>query len=249
MDGDPSIAYSVDQSGIAETVSHAYYVDQAGDDDALRQPWDGGTSPRYAGPKPPRTTLEGRHKYSWVKAPRYFDDPMEVGPFARVLVGYALGAKEVRTVVDAACAKLGATPSILSGTLGRTLARAIEAKVVVTRLPAWASDLEANLASSLALVDISRWEPGSWPSEAQGWAIVESPRGPVGHWVTLRNHRVDRYQIVDATTWNASPRDNRGRRGALEQALIGTPMADRAQPIELLRTIHAFDPCPACGVH
>jgi Ni,Fe-hydrogenase I large subunit len=249
MDGDASVAFEVDQSGIAETVAHAYYSDTIGDDNALRQPWDGGTVPRYAGPQPPIATLEGSNKYSWLKAPRYFDDPMEVGPLARTLVAYASGADDIRTVVDAVCARLDSTPSILSGTLGRTIARAIEAKVIVGRLPAWLADLEANLAGNLALIDISRWEPGSWPPDAQGWAVVESPRGTVGHWVTLRGHRVERYQVVDATTWNASPRDNRGRRGALEQALVGTPVADRDHPVEILRIIHAFDPCPACGVH
>ena len=249
MDGDPSVAFEADQSGVAETVAHAYYTDRLGDDDALRQPWDGGTVPRYAGPTPPIATLEGSNKYSWLKAPRYFDDPMEVGPLARTLVAYASGANDVRSVVDAVCASLGSTPSILSGTLGRTIARAIEAKVIVGRMPAWLADLKANLAGNLALVDISRWEPGSWPPDARGWAVVESPRGSVGHWVTLRGHRVERYQVVDATTWNASPRDNRGRRGALEQALVGTPVIDRDHPVEIMRIVHAFDPCPACGVH
>jgi Ni,Fe-hydrogenase I large subunit len=249
MDGDPSVAFEVDQSGIAETVAHAYYTDRIGDDNGLRHPWDAGTAPRYAGPPPPIVTLEGSNKYSWLKAPRYFDDPMEVGPLARTLVAYASGANDVRAVVDAVCSRLDSTPNMLSGTLGRTIARAIEAKVVVGRMPAWLDDLEANLASNLALVDISRWEPGSWPPEVQGWAVLESPRGTVGHWVTLRGHRVERYQVVDATTWNVSPRDNRGRRGALEQALLGTPVVDRDRPIEILRVIHAFDPCPACGVH
>jgi Ni,Fe-hydrogenase I large subunit len=249
MDSDASAAFGIDQSGVAETVAHAHYTDTIGDDDALRQPWDGGTVPRYAGPMPPVTTLEGSNKYSWLKAPRYFDDPMEVGPLARTLVAYASGSPDVRTVVDAVCARLGSTPRILSGTLGRTLARAIEAKVIVARLPTWLTELEANLAGNLALVDISRWEPGSWPPDSRGWAIVESPRGSVGHWASLRGHRVERYQVVDATTWNASPRDNRGRRGALEQALIGVPVADRDRPVEILRIIHAFDPCPACGVH
>jgi len=249
MDGDASVAYGVDQSGVAETVAHAHYEAPDGAGDALRQPWEERTVPRYAGPMPPIVTLEGSDRYSWVKAPRYFDDPMEVGPLARTLVAYASGASDVRTVVDAAIARLGSTPRILSGTLGRTLARAIEAKVIVGHLPAWLTELEANLAGNLALVEISRWEPGSWPPDAQGWAVVESPRGAVGHWVTLRGHRVERYQVVDATTWNASPRDNRGRRGALEQALVGTPVADRDRPLEILRIIHAFDPCLACGVH
>jgi len=247
MDSDASTMFEVDQSGVAETVAHAYYDD--GNDGALRQPWDQQTVPRYTGPKPPIITLEGSDEYSWLKAPRYFDDPMEVGPLARTLVAYAAGAPGVRTSVDAVTATLGAGREILSGTLGRTIARAIEAKVVVDRLPAWLADLKANLAGDLAVVDISKWEPGSWPSETQGWAVAESPRGAIGHWLKLRGHWVDRYQVVDASTWNVSPRDNRGRRGALEEALVGTPVRDRDQPVEILRTIHSFDPCPACGVH
>jgi Ni,Fe-hydrogenase I large subunit len=249
MDGDVSAAYEAYESGVAETVAHAYYADPGGDDGALRRPQDGGTVPRYSGPKPPIVTLEGSNRYSWLKAPRYFDDPMEVGPLARTLIGYASGATDVRVAVDAATARLGAGRGILSGTLGRTVARAIEAKLVIDRLPAWLAELEANLPGDLAVVDISRWEPGSFPPEAQGLSVAESPRGAVGHWLALRGHRVGRYQIVDASTWNISPRDNRGRRGALEEALVGTPVIDRERPLEILRTIHAFDPCPTCGVH
>jgi Ni,Fe-hydrogenase I large subunit len=248
MDGDGSAAYEVDQSGVAETTAHAYYDDDS-NDGALHQPWDQQTVPRYAGPKPPIVTLEGSVKYSWLKAPRYFDDPMEVGPLARTIVALAAGTTDVRASVEAMTAKLGSGPQILSGTLGRTVARAIEAKVVVDRLPGWLGELRANLAGNLAIVDISRWEPGSWLPAAQGWALVESPRGAVGHWLKLNGHRIAQYQIIDASTWNASPRDNRGRRGALEEALVGTPVRDRDRPLEILRTIHSFDPCPSCGVH
>lgn len=249
MDGDASSVYGVDQSGIAETVAHSWYDVANGEREILRQPSDERTLPRYTGPMPPIVTLEGSNEYSWLKAPRYFDDPMEVGPLARILVGYAAGSTDVRTVVDAATARLGSTAAILTGSLGRTLARAIEAKLVLARLPAWLADLEANLAGSLALVDISRWESGSWPGTARGWAVVESPRGTVGHWVELGGHRVERYEVVDASTWNLSPRDNHGRRGALEQALVGTPVDDRDRPVEVLQTIRAFDPCSVCGVH
>jgi len=247
MDNDPSAAFDVDPTGVAETVAHAYYEDEDGG--ALRPPSDGETAPRYSGPPPPVVTLEGSDRYSWVKAPRYFDDPMEVGPLARILVAHAAGSKPVRAIVGSMTGALGSNPRILSGTLGRTVARAIEAKVIVDRLPAWLTDLEANLAGNLAVVDISRWEPGSWPAEAQGWAMAESPRGAVSHWLTTNGHRVERYQVVDASTWNASPRDNRGRRGALEEALVGIPVIDRNRPLEILRAVHSFDPCSDCGVH
>ncbi len=99
------------------------------------------------------------------------------------------------------------------------------------------------------MVDLTTWDPADWPSEAQGWSIGESARGAVGHWVSIRDGRVAAYQVVDASTWNASPRDSEGRRGALEEALVGTPVADAGRPLELLRTIHSFDPCLSCGVH
>jgi hydrogenase large subunit len=248
MDNDASAVFEVDQSGVAETVAHAWYDDD-GSDGALRRPPDEGTVPRYAGPKPPIVTLEGSDRYSWLKAPRYFDDPMEVGPLARTLVGYASDSAGVRSAVHQVTAKLGSGPAILSGTLGRTVARAIEARLVVDRLPAWLADLEANLGGDLAVVDISKWEPGSWPPESGGWAVAESPRGAIGHWLTVNGRWIERYQMVDASTWNLSPRDNRGRLGALEQALVGTPVRDRDRPVEILRTVHSFDPCPACGVH
>jgi Ni,Fe-hydrogenase I large subunit len=245
MGSDPAALLDVDQSGVAETVAHAWY-DGSG---ALHEPWRETTVPRYTGPRPPIETLEGSARYSWLKAPRYFDDPMEVGPLARTLVGYAAGSSEIRAGVDALAARLGPAHEVLSGTLGRTVARAVEARVVAGRLPGWLAELAANLAGNLAVVDISRWEPGSWPADGRGWAAAESPRGAIGHWLTLNGHRIDRYQVVDASTWNVSPRDNRGRRGALEEALVGTPVSDRGRPLEILRIVHSFDPCLACGVH
>jgi hydrogenase large subunit len=110
--------------------------------------------------------------------------------------------------------------------------------------------LTANLASGdLALVDLSAWDPGAWPSEVQGWSLGESPRGALGHWLKISDRTIDHYQLVDASTWNCSPRDVRGRRGALEEALVGTPVNDPDQPLEILRTVHSFDPCTACAVH
>jgi Ni,Fe-hydrogenase I large subunit len=245
MSSDPSARLAVDQTGVAESVAHAWY--DAGD--ALRQPWDETTDPRYAGPTPPITTLEGVDRYSWLKAPRYFDDPMEVGPLARTVVACAAGTADVQARVDAMTARPGPDGRILSGTLGRTVARAVEAGVVAARLPGWLTDLKANLAGNLAVVDISKWEPGSWPAESRGWAFAESPGGAAGHWLVLARNRIDRYQVVDANTWNVSPRDNRGRRGALEEALVGTPVSDPDRPVEILRTVHSFDPCLACGAH
>lgn len=248
MGADLATVLPVDQAHVGETVAHSYYT--YGDDDgALLHPSRGLTEPRYAGPKPPFTTLAGSDRYSWLKAPRYRGEPMEVGPLARVLVAYVEGRGAVRDRVDDVVGRLGLGPDALFSTLGRMLARAIEAEVVADQLDASIRELKATLASGdLAIADLSRWAPETWPSTASGRSLGEGPRGAVGHWVTIADRRIADYQIVDATTWNASPRDAGGRRGATEEALIGTPVADPERPVEILRTVHSFDPCMACGV-
>lgn len=249
MDRDLTKVLPVDQSGVAETVVHSWYAYE-GDPAALKPPSDGETVPRYAGPPPPVTSLEGADRYSWLKAPRYQDDPMEVGPAARTLVAYAAGTGDVRARVDAATADLGGTPDALASTLGRTVARSIESQILATRLTDWLRTLTANMSlGDLAIADITKWDPDSWPSTATGFSLGEGPRGAVGHWLTIDGRQVADYQIVDASTWNASPRDEMGRRGALEEALVGTPVADPDRPLEILRTVHSFDPCTACAVH
>jgi len=242
---------TVDQAGVAETVAHSYYTYAPAEDSALKPPWEQGTTqPRYAGPRPPVTTLEGAERYSWLKAPRYLDDRMEVGPLARVLVAYSSGRGDVAAKVDLAGARLGIGREALFGTLGRILARAVEAQVLVDRLDGWLDELIANLATGdLAVADITRWDPGAWPAEAKGVSMGEAPRGAVGHWLRIADRTLSDYQIVDASTWNGSPRDARGRRGALEEALVGTPVVDPARPLEILRVVHSVDPCTACAVH
>ena len=244
MDGDLRSIDAVDQAGIAESAASTHDLEDA----TLRHPSEGRTSPRYQGPPPPVSTLEGATRYSWAKAPRYWDDPMEVGPAARMAVVYAARG-EPYTVVARTLANLGFDPADLSSTLGRVVARAIEAKLVVDRLDAWLSELKANLGSGdLAFADLSDWDPSSWPADVEGWSLGESAGGAVGHWLQIRDRRIAAYQVVDGNTWNLSPRDGRGRRGALEEALVGTPVPDPASPIEVLRAVHAFDPCPACAV-
>jgi Ni,Fe-hydrogenase I large subunit len=247
MGGDLATVESVDQRDIGETVAHSYYT-YGGDDRALRHPFEGLTDPHYAGPVPPYPSLEGVDRYSWVKAPRYREEPMETGPLARVLVAYVEGRGLVTDRVDDVVARLGLGPDALFSTLGRMLARAIEAEVVVVQLDAWIRELKATLASGdLAIADLSGWAPETWPSTASGWSLGEGPRGAVGHWLTIADRRIADYQIVDGSTWNASPRDGGDRRGATEEALIGTPVADPERPVEILRTAHSFDPCTACG--
>jgi hydrogenase large subunit len=239
----------VDQAGVTETVARSWYT-YDGDAQGLLTPLEGQTNAKYAGPPLPYTTLEGSEKYSWLKAPRYQDEPMEVGPLARVLVAYVEGRGDVQTSVHRAVTALGVGPDALFGTLGRFVARAVEAEVVANRLGTWHRQLTQSLAGGdLAFADLSRWDPGSWPQEARGWSLGEAPGGALGHWLTIRDGTVRNYQIVDASTWNGSPRDGKGRRGAWEEALVGTPVADPSRPLEILRTLHSFDPCTACAVH
>jgi hydrogenase large subunit len=240
---------AVEQTGVTESVAHAWYTYDT-DPDGLRNPAEGQTNPAYSGPALPYTTLAESEKYSWLKAPRYDDEPMEVGPLARVLVAYVEGRGEVRAAVNRAVTALGVGPDALFGTLGRLVARAIEAGVIAARLGDWHRQLTEGLSDGdLALADLGRWEPGSWPREAAGWSLGEAPGGALGHWVTIRDQAIASYQIVDASTWNGSPRDRKGRRGAWEEALVGTPVADPGQPLEILRTLHSFDPCASCAVH
>ena len=244
---DLSTVLPVDQASVAESVAHSWYVDADG---APRHPWQGETNPKYGGPKPPFETLEGSERYSWLKAPRYEDQPMEVGPLARMLVAYASGHADVKRAVDDVLGVLEVGPEALFSTLGRVAARAIETSLIAARLSAWQRDLEANLKTGdLAIADTSRWDPATWPAHAEGWGFVEAPRGALGHWIVIDDGAITNYQMVVPSTWNGSPRDAGNRRGAWEEALVGTPLADPEQPLEILRTIHSFDPCLACAVH
>ena len=248
MGGDLASVESIDQADIAEAVAHSWYT-YDDDENASRHPSKGLTEPRYTGPQPPYTSLADSDRYSWLKAPRYREEPMEVGPLARVLVAYVEGRRVVRERVDEVVTRLGLAPEALFSTLGRMVARAVEAQVVADQLDGWVAELRTTLASGdLAVADLSRWAPETWPTDAKGWSLGEGPRGAVGHWLTIADRRIAAYQIVDATTWNASPRDASGRRGATEEALIGTPVADPERPVEILRTVRSFDPCTACGV-
>jgi Ni,Fe-hydrogenase I large subunit len=249
MDRDFAHPRAIDQESVAESVDHAWY-EYTDTHDALLHPAIGLTRPRYAGPALPYSSLAGMDKYSWTKAPRYADDPMEVGPLARLLVAYGAGNSYVTSAVDRVAFELDGGMDALFSTAGRMVARAIEAQLIVARMGEWLRELVANLAQGdLALVNLDAWDPARWPSSASGFGLAEGPRGAIGHWLTLRDGRIADYQIVDGSTWNGSPRDNRSRPGACEQALVGTPIADPNRPLEVLRTIHSFAVCPACAVH
>lgn len=236
-----------DPSNIAEYVTHSWYEYEGGDDTALA-PFDGETKPDYTGPAPPYDFLDTDGKYSWLKSPRYEDRPMEVGPLARMLVAYASGHERVRELVDSTLNELGAAPAALFSTLGRTAARAIETQVLAEHALDVLDQLEANIGSGdWRIANIDRWEPRTWPGSARGFGMHEAPRGALSHWVDIDDRAIAHYQAVVPSTWNAGPRDANGNPGPYEAALVGTPVANPEQPLELLRTIHSFDPC--CAAH
>jgi hydrogenase large subunit len=249
LNRDLSQVHPVDPANVTEYVTHSWY-EYSGGDQTAKHPFDGETNPKYSGPKPPYQFLEVEQKYSWLKAPRYQDQSMEVGPLARMLVAYASGQPEVKTLVDATLAKLKAPPAALFSTLGRIAARALETQLLANRLVGWIEQLGHNLASgNIRIHNGEKWDPASWPKTARGFGFFEAPRGSLGHWVEIEDQVIKNYQAVVPSTWNAGPRDVRGQRGPYEAALIKTPIADPDRPLELLRTVHSFDPCLACAVH
>lgn len=239
----------VDQANITEQVAHSWY-DYADGDDAALNPFKGETRPHYTGPKPPYERLDGSQKYSWVKSPRYDGQPMEVGPLARTLVAYARGQPRIKQLVDKVLTTLNVGPEALFSTLGRVAARAIEAEFLVESMNIWIQGLADNMGRrDYRIQDESRWDPKTWPSFCFGYGFHEAPRGSLGHWVHITNGAIVNYQCVVPSTWNAGPRDSQGQPGPYEAALVGTPVAKPDQPLEILRTLHSFDPCMACGVH
>ena len=239
----------MDQDKIAESVSRSWYEYSDGDG-ASKHPWEGETEPNYTGPTPPYEWLDTDAKYTWLKAPRYDGKAMEVGPLARMLVAYARGHSRVKELVDFVLSTLGVGAEALFSTLGRTAARGIETLVIAEQLIDWTDRLATNMASpDRRIHNGDKWEPRSWPKTARGWGHTEAPRGGLGHWVVIENGEIANYQCIVPSTWNASPRDAAGQPGPYEASLIGTPVVDPEQPLEILRTIHSFDPCMACAVH
>jgi hydrogenase large subunit len=238
-----------DATQVQESVSHSWY-EYADGNDAAKHPWDGETKFKYTGPKPPYDQLNVEEKYSWLKTPRWKGNPMEVGPLARLLVAYASGNAEVKEAVDGALKALSVPVTALFSTLGRTAARGLETQLIAR----WSKEFYAQLLANIKNGDSrtfnnEKWDPERWPDEAKGVGMSEAPRGALAHWIVIRDKKIANYQLVVPSTWNASPRDGKGQRSSYEAALIGTPVKNPDQPLEILRTIHSFDPCIACAVH
>jgi hydrogenase large subunit len=238
-----------DFAKMQEFITHSWY-DYKGGDLAGLHPWKGETTFNYTGPKPPYDYLEVDKKYSWLKAPRWAETPMEVGPLARVLAMYAGGHAQTKELVNLVLTTLNVPVTALFSTLGRTAARAIETKVFADSMRTYYDDLITEIkAGNTKTFNGDKWEPTTWPRHAQGFGYMEAPRGALGHWIVINNGKIENYQMVVPTTWNGSPRDNNGLPGAYEASLVGTPLAKPEWPLEVLRTIHSFDPCMACAIH
>jgi hydrogenase large subunit len=233
---------------IKEYIYRSWYKYSKGDNAGLH-PYDGETELNYTGPKPPYKNLDFNDKYSWVKTPRWKELPMEVGPLARMLVAYAAGAEPQKELVNSVLKQLDLPAEALFSTLGRTAARGLETKLIADWALEFYDALIQNLESDSRMVNHQSWSEEKWPKQAQGFGLTEAPRGALAHFIKIENNRVKNYQMIVPTTWNASPRDEKGNLSAFESSLIGTPVHDPKIPLEILRTIHSFDPCLACAVH
>ncbi len=228
------------KENVTESIAHAWYE---GEWD--KHPWDEETVPHY-------TDFDPEKKYSWVKAPRFAGRPMQVGPLAQVLVGYATGHPIIKKYADqvldtaSAIAKVKLGPKVLHSTLGRHAARAVRcATFSELALKHW-----HLLVENIGKGDTAIFTPFTFPAgEQRGFGFHEAPRGALSHWIVIRDGKIANYQAVVPSTWNAGPRDEKGQKGPYEASLMGNPVADTEKPLEVLRTVHSFDPCLACAIH
>ncbi len=244
--GDLTKVDEVDPSKIAEDVTHAWY-----DAKAPQHPYDGTTIPNYTGLEKKAdgmAYLKTNEKYSWIKSPIYNDTRVEVGPLARMVVGVAKGDERITKYVMNFLTRGKLPTAVLFSTIGRTAARAIETELMADVMMEWVDELAANVAAG----DDSTWTEFDFnyvSKDTKGAGLAEAPRGALGHWLRVKDGKITNYQAVVPSTWNAAPRDYKGRLGAYEASLIGTKVANPEQPLEIIRTIHSFDPCIACAVH
>ena len=215
----------LDPAKIREQVRHSWYSSPSN-----LHPSEGQTVP----------DREKSGAYSWLKSPRYNGEVYEVGPLARQVNAYVRGQKQTVELVNGVLAHFKAGPGALKSTLGRHAARAIEAKIVADAMADWVLELKPGEPVSA---------PFEIPESGEGMGLTGAPRGALGHWVTIKNHKIDNYQCVVPTTWNGSPRDDKGQPGPFEQALQGTKVRDNKNPYELVRIVRSFDPCLACAIH
>jgi hydrogenase large subunit len=235
---------------IQEYVAHSWYDYKDGKNVGLH-PYAGETDLNYTGPKPPYEHLDVDQSYSWLKSPRWKGHSMEVGPLARVLMLYATGHEQTKELVGMTLKKLDLPVKALFSTLGRTAARTLETKIIADAMQGWYDSLIANIkAGETRTFNEVLWNPSSWPKQAKGVGFMEAPRGGLAHWIVIEDEIIKNYQCVVPSTWNAGPRDANGQAGAYEAALADNhTLYDNKQPVEILRTIHSFDPCIACAVH
>ncbi|GAB4332767.1 MAG: nickel-dependent hydrogenase large subunit [Desulfobulbaceae bacterium] len=228
------------KENVVECIARSWY-----DGDWTRHPYEEDTVPKY-------TDFQDNGKYSWLKAPRFMGEPMQVGPLAQVMVGYALGHELTKTYVDDVLSRVSTLagaqvgPEALHSTLGRHAARAVRAAML--------SDLALEhwqlLVDNIGRGDLEIFNKPTFPKgEIQGFGFHEAPRGALSHWIVIKDGVIKNYQCVVPSTWNAGPRDDKDKPGPYEASLVGNPIADPERPLEVLRTIHSFDPCIACAVH
>jgi len=277
VDGNWDVIHAVDPRDpeqIQEFVNHSWY--SYADETKGLHPWDGVTEPNYVlgdKTKGTRTHIEAideSAKYSWIKAPRWRGHAMEVGPLARFTLayahalkgnGYAARPKELvdfsASMINSGIPKALGIPEtdftvkqLLATTIGRTLARCLEGKYCAEMMVDDYAELIENIKNGdTATANVEKWDPSTWPKEAKGVGTCAAPRGALAHWIKIKDGKIENYQCVVPTTWNGSPRDHKGQIGAFEAALMNTPMANPEQPVEILRTLHSFDPCLACSTH
>ncbi len=214
------------KENITEDLKHSWYADSG----SGKKPAQGQTKPE----------LKKKDAYSFLKSPRYKGTVCEVGPLARMVNNYVQGDETVKKLVDSVLGEFGAGVDALYSVLGRHAARAVEAKIVGDSMVDWLTALKPA-EPTIVESDI--------PEEGEGAGLSEAPRGAVGHWITVKDKKIDRYQVISPTSWNGSPKDDKDQPGAIEQAMIGTKVKDKDNPFELVRIVRAFDPCLACAVH
>lgn len=223
----------LDINKIEEHVSRSWY-----EGDEARTPYNGVTEPHY-------TSYEDKEKYSWSKAPRYKGEAMETGPLARRAIAYGRNEKETRTMLDDFFKDTGMKPNQLFSTMGRTVCRVIETTMVTRRMEGWIDETTQRIKAG----DDDIYRSWKMPDTAKGVGMCCVTRGALSHWIKIKHGKIDNFQMVVPSTWNIGPRCSNGKPSPAEQSLIGCPCPDLARPVEILRTIHSFDPCIACSVH